>query len=64
MPVVNESTQLRVAKLIMVTASNNNKYYDMEENPDGTFMVKYGRVGATASVSCYPIKKWEAIDFK
>jgi poly [ADP-ribose] polymerase len=60
MPAVNESTQLRVAKLIMVTASNNNKYYDMEENPDGTFTVKYGRVGATASVSRYPIKKWES----
>lgn len=59
MPAVSESTKLRVAKLIMVTAQNNNKYYQMEEQADGTFIVKYGRVGASASVARYPVSKWE-----
>ncbi len=35
---------LRVAKLIMVTANNNNKFYEMREQSDGTFKVTYGRV--------------------
>lgn len=45
MPAVNESTQLRVAKLIMVTAGNNDKYYDMQENLYGTIAVKCKHLG-------------------
>jgi poly [ADP-ribose] polymerase len=44
----------------MVTADNNNKYYEMKENADGlTFTVTYGRVGATATTQTYPIKEWD-----
>lgn len=39
--------------LVMVTAQNNNKYYEMIPN-GSQFTVKYGRVGATAQVRTYP----------
>ncbi|TAE08229.1 MAG: ADP-ribose polymerase [Bacteroidetes bacterium] len=55
----NEIQPLRTVKLIMVTADNNNKYYDMQENADGTFTVTYGRVGATATKQNYPIREWD-----
>jgi poly [ADP-ribose] polymerase len=47
--------------LIMVTADNNNKFYKMHDNTDGTFTVKYGRVGVTETTMNYPIKKWDSI---
>lgn len=53
----------RLAKLIMVTAENNNKYYDMVENDDGSIAVDYGRVGVTSTKLTYPAgtKKWESL---
>ena len=36
---------MNYSKLIMVTTQNNNKYYEMKEQGDGTFIVYYGRVG-------------------
>lgn len=53
----------RLAKLIMVTAENNNKYYDMVENDDGSISVDYGRVGVTSTKMTYPVgtKKWESL---
>jgi len=39
----------RTAKLIMVTAENNNKFYDMVEHDDGSISVDYGRVGVTST---------------
>ncbi|MFK7933868.1 MAG: WGR domain-containing protein [Saprospiraceae bacterium] len=48
------------AKLIMVTTANNNKFYKMEENADGTFTVQYGRVGSKATQRSYPMSKWES----
>lgn len=48
-------------KLIMVTADNNNKFYHMHDNGDGTFTVEWGRVGATSSETTYPIKKWDTM---
>lgn len=48
-------------KLIMVTADNNNKFYNMKDNDDGTFTVTWGRVGATSTDTTYPIKKWDSI---
>ncbi len=51
----------REAKLIMVTPdNNNNKFYDMRENTDGTFSVTYGRVGARGAEACYPMSDWDA----
>lgn len=53
----------RLAKLIMVTAENNNKFYDMVENDDGSISVDYGRVGVTSTKLTYPVgaKKWESL---
>ncbi|MFD2570092.1 WGR domain-containing protein [Spirosoma soli] len=49
----------RVAKLIMVTAENNNKFYEMRENDNGTFTVRYGRVGGAHSTATYPLAQWD-----
>lgn len=49
----------RTAKLIMVTPNNNNKFYEMSENGDGTFTVTYGRVGSRGTVQRYPIGQWD-----
>lgn len=51
---------VRVAKLIMVTPDNNNKYYDMRDNGDGTFSVTYGRVGAKGSNATYNMREWDS----
>lgn len=55
-----EQAQLRKAKLVMVTAHNNNKYYEMQENLDDTFTVTYGRVGSRGTIRQYPIAQWES----
>ena len=55
-----EASGLRKAKLIMVTANNNNKFYEMEESTDGTFTVSYGRVGSNPTRRSYPMSKWES----
>lgn len=50
---------LRVAKLIMVSAQNNNKYYEMREQTGGTFTVLYGRVGSRSATATYPMSEWD-----
>ena len=50
----------RHCHLVMVTAANNNKYYDMTEQGD-TLLVKYGRIGSTETTKTYPISKWDSI---
>lgn len=40
------------AHLVMVTSSNNNKYYDMCANGD-ILDVTYGRIGSTAIKARY-----------
>lgn len=55
-----EETPLRTAKLIMVTTNNNNKFYEMKENGDGTFTVSYGRVGGTPTKRTYPVRQWNS----
>lgn len=50
----------KVANLIMVTAANNNKYYNMvEENSE--IIVTYGRVDATEQHARYPLSKWDSL---
>lgn len=40
---------------------NNNKYYKMSENTDGTFTATYGRVGAAKpATEIYPMDKWDS----
>ncbi len=53
------STQnLKTVKLIMVTSNNNNKFYEMKENGDGTFTVNYGRVGGRSTTQTYNMREW------
>lgn len=47
--------------LVCVTKSNHNKYYDMRDCGDGTFVATYGRIGATKATVTYPISKWNSI---
>lgn len=50
----------RVVKLIMTSENNNNKYYTMTDNENGTFTAEYGRVGANPQTASYPISKWDS----
>lgn len=58
-PAEEEKNLLRTARLIMVSANNNNKFYEMKELADGTFTVTYGRVGTAGTVTSYPVKLWD-----
>ena len=46
--------------LIMVTAANNNKYYDMVPKGD-VIEIKYGRVDSTCTTITKPIGDWDKI---
>ncbi len=46
------------AKLIMVTADNNNKFYEMTDNGSGILNVKYGRIESSVQTASYPISMW------
>ena len=50
---------IRPTYLIMVTAENNNKYYNCFPEGDN-FRVEYGRVNSTQTTTNYPMSKWEA----
>ncbi|GAB3986286.1 hypothetical protein GCM10028807_03380 [Spirosoma daeguense] len=58
-PATPPAKMLRMVKLIMVTAENNNKYYEMLEQENDTFVVHYGRVGGTKSVATYSLNQWD-----
>ncbi|MEL6923229.1 MAG: ADP-ribose polymerase [Bacteroidota bacterium] len=58
---VDGNPGLRVAKLIMVTAKNNNKFYEMEETADGMIRVSYGRVGSPGTFTTYPAGRWKSL---
>jgi poly [ADP-ribose] polymerase len=49
----------KIVKLINVSAQNNNKFYDMKENDDGTWTASYGRVGYSGAVEQYPMSNWD-----
>lgn len=48
-------------RLIMVTENNNNKFYNMDDNGDGTFTVTYGRVGTDGTKKTYYMSDWNKI---
>lgn len=51
--------EIRPTYLVMVSAANNNKYYNLfPENKE--FRVEYGRIDATKTITRYPINKWES----
>lgn len=49
----------RIAKLIMVSEANNNKFYNMEQLDEETFEVRYGRIGSHPMICTYPLQQWE-----
>lgn len=51
----------KVVKLIMVTEENNNKFYTMTDNGNGTFTAEWGRVGATGQSQTKPIGQWDKV---
>ncbi|WP_338790245.1 ADP-ribose polymerase [Bernardetia sp. MNP-M8] len=53
-------TKFKTAKLVMVTAHNNNKYYEMRQISDDIFSVLYGRVGQRAAINEYSMYQWES----
>lgn len=51
--------EIRPTYLIMTTAENNNKYYNMFPE-GGNFRVEYGRIDVTKTTKTYPISKWDS----
>lgn len=49
----------RYTKLIMVTEANNNKFYEMKDNEDGTFTAIWGRVGGGSESKIYNYREWD-----
>jgi len=45
--------------LINVSDKNNNKYYELIEEDNGTFTVNYGRVDSTCTTTSYPMSLWD-----
>lgn len=50
----------RYCKLVMVTAENNNKYYEMIEN-GSSITVNYGRVDHTKTTISKPVSYWDKL---
>lgn len=42
-------------------AKNNNKFYEMKENNDGTFSVNFGRIGSSSQNTSYSISEWDKV---
>ena len=49
--------EVRPTYLVLVSAQNNNKYYNCFPEGD-SFRVEYGRVDATKTTRTYPMSKW------
>ena len=49
---------MQYVKLINVSDKNNNKYYTMYDNNDGTFTAEYGRIGVRPQKKIYPKSQW------
>lgn len=50
----------KFAHLVMVSSENNNKFYKMTEQTDGTFAVEFGRVDSTSQHTSYSMNKWDS----
>lgn len=49
----------KYAYLVMVTADNNNKYYEMKEQ-NGMLVVTYGRIKSTSQNATYSVSMWNS----
>lgn len=54
-------SNLRSARLIMVTAANNNKFYFMDEQADGRIKVEYGRIEKTSKTIYKSAYEWDKV---
>jgi poly [ADP-ribose] polymerase len=45
-------------EMVCVTENNNNKFYRLTENGDGTWTAVWGRVGASENTMKYPMEQW------
>lgn len=51
--------EVKPRRLVMVTADNNNKYYNM--TPEGTqWLAEWGRIGGHKSSKRYPMSQWKS----
>ena len=50
---------MKQVELICVTKNNNNKYYRMSENSDGTWTATWGRVGTSENKMIYKMSDWD-----
>jgi len=56
----------KVCKLICVSiddgkTAQSNKYYNMYEQDDSTFIAEYGRVDCAPQIKEYPMSKWDSV---
>ena len=56
----------KYAWLVMITDANNNKFYSMKSNDDGTFTATYGRlqgleIPSNSPSKVYPMSEWDSI---
>ncbi len=42
-------------------AINNNKFYEMKENDDGTFTSYFGRIGEKPQIKSYSMDRWDGV---
>ena len=40
-------------------SENHNKFYEMVENSDGTFVAKFGKIGTGGSTKLYSMREWD-----
>lgn len=51
---------MKIAKLIFVSESNHNKFYNMVEKGD-QIQIEFGRVDSTPRTTSYPLHQWDKI---
>ncbi len=52
-------TTTKARKFICVTSNNNNKFYNLFDQGNDTFIAEWGRVGSRTTGKTYPINQWE-----
>ena len=55
------TTDKKYAKLLFISADNNNKYYEMIQESSNEFTINYGRVDVTKTTLKKPTSQWEKI---
>ncbi len=59
---MSQATTDNLKKIYLIKVepgANNNKFYNLFEQADGTFRAEYGRVGGHTAVEIYPMSMWD-----